>query len=93
MAGPIVSYVSNPYPTFPGRPHRGFPDCGCLDPFKCELHINVLELKAVILALKHWVAVLQGHHVLIATDNTTVVPFPPVAAGGRSVSVATNLII
>ena len=44
---------------------------------------------------------LQGHHVLIAKDNTTVVaymnqqtgwdPFPPpVAAGNRSVSVATD---
>ena len=38
-----------------------------------ELHISVLELKAVILALQHLVAVLQGHHVLIATDNTTAV--------------------
>ena len=40
-----------------------------------ELHINVLELKAVILVLKHWVAALQGHHVMIATDNTTVVAY------------------
>ena len=39
---------------------------------KRELHINVLELKEVIFALHHWVTVLQGH-VLIATDNTTVV--------------------
>ena len=36
-----------------------------------KLHVIVLELKAVILALEHWVAVLQGHHVMIATDNTT----------------------
>ena len=27
--------------------------------------LKVLELKAVILALKHWVAVLQGHHVMM----------------------------
>ena len=39
---------------------------------ECELHINVLDLKAVILALI-WVAVLQGHHVMISTDNTTAV--------------------
>ena len=116
MAGPIVSHVRNPYPTFPGgvhnfhkhlypgmgRPHGGFPDSGCLDPF-CKLHINVLELQAVILALQHSVAVLQGQHVIIATDNATVVayinkqggthshPFPsPVAVGSRSVSVATD---
>ena len=29
----------------------------------------------VILALKHWIAVLQGHHVMIATENTTVVAY------------------
>ena len=41
-----------------------------------ELHINVLELRAVILALHHWATVLQGRHVLIGTDNTTVVAGP-----------------
>ena len=52
-----------------------------------ELHINVLELKAVILALKHWVAVLQGHHVM----TLQTIPFPrPVEAGSRFVSVATD---
>ena len=66
-----------------------------------KIHINVLELRAVILALHHRVTVLQGHHFFIATDNTTVVayinkqggdPFPPsVAAGSGSVSVATDL--
>ena len=34
---------------------------------KRKLHINELELKAVILAIHHWVTVLQGCHVLIAT--------------------------
>ena len=38
-----------------------------------RIHVNVLELKAVVLALHHWVSVLQGHQVMIATDNTTVV--------------------
>ena len=42
---------------------------------ECGLHINVLELKAVIFALHHWAAILQGHHVLITTDNTTVVAY------------------
>ena len=64
-----------------------------------ELHINVLELRAVILALHHWATVLQGLYVLIATDNhccslhqqTRWDPFPPpVAAGSGSVSVATD---
>ena len=40
-----------------------------------RLDINVLEIKALILAFQHWVAVLQGHHVLIATDNNTVVAY------------------
>ena len=40
-----------------------------------KLHINSLELKAVILAIYHWVTVLQGHQVMIATDNTTVVSY------------------
>ena len=37
-----------------------------------KLHINCLELKAVVSALKHWAPVLQGHQVMIATDNSTV---------------------
>ena len=40
-----------------------------------KLHIYVLGLKALILALHHWAAALQGHHVLIATDNTTVIAY------------------
>ena len=48
MAGPIVSHVRNPYPSFPGRvhdfhgrlypglgpQHGGFSDCGCMDSFR-----------------------------------------------------------
>ena len=40
-----------------------------------KLHINCLELKAVVSALKHWAPVLQGHQVMIATDNSTVVSY------------------
>ena len=40
-----------------------------------KLHINCLELKAVIHALQHWAPVLQGHQVMIATDNSTVVSY------------------
>ena len=40
-----------------------------------KLHINCLELKAVIFALRHWAPVLQGHQVMIATDNSTVVSY------------------
>ena len=37
-----------------------------------KLHINCLELKAVVSALQHWAPVLQDHQVMIATDNSTV---------------------
>ena len=37
-----------------------------------RLHINFLELKAVLLALIRFQHVLQGQIVLVATDNTTV---------------------
>ena len=38
---------------YPGvrRVHGGFPDTGCLDPYKRKLHISCLELKAVMLRL------------------------------------------
>ena len=82
LAGHIFSHLWNPYPTVPGililrfvwTPlHRGggFPDFGYLDPFRHKLRISSLELKAVISALNnHWATVLQGHQVMIATDNT-----------------------
>ena len=40
-----------------------------------KLHINCLELKAVSHALQHWAQMLQGHQVMIATDNSTVVSY------------------
>ncbi|KAK7898748.1 hypothetical protein WMY93_019601 [Mugilogobius chulae] len=38
-----------------------------------DTHINVLELRAVHLALKHFLPYLQGRHVLIRSDNITTV--------------------
>ena len=87
MAGPIFSYFWNSNPDFPGGlydfcgrlytgvglPYGGFPNFRYLDPTGCRLHISCLELKTVISALHHWVSVLQGRQVSIATDNTTVV--------------------
>lgn len=40
-----------------------------------RLHINHLELLTVFLALKHFLHALQGHHVLVRTDNTTVLSY------------------
>ena len=49
-----------------------------------KLHINCLELKAVTCALQHWAPLLQGHQVMIATDNSTVVSYIYQQAGRDS---------
>ena len=36
-------------------------------------HINLLELRAVVLVLKHFKPLLQGKHVLVRSDNHTTV--------------------
>ena len=98
VAEPIVSHIRNPYLTFPGGVHhfhnastQGWGAhmgdsqiAGVWTRSEHELHINVLELRAVILALNHWATVLQGHHVLIATDNTTVVAYISKQGGTHS---------
>ena len=48
-----------------------------------KLHTNCLELKAVISALQHWAPVLQGHQVMITTDNSTVVSYINKQGGTR----------
>ncbi|XP_076746637.1 uncharacterized protein LOC112431703 [Maylandia zebra] len=49
-----------------------------------QLHINHLELLAVFLALKRFRPVLQGQHVLVRTDNSTVVSYINRQGGTRS---------
>ena len=51
-----------------------------------QLHINCLELKVVVLALRHWVSVLRGHQVLIHMDNTTVVSYINKQGGTHSLA-------
>ena len=51
-----------------GRPYGGFPNLRFLDPFGSPAPYQLF-----VAALRHWVSVLRGHQVLIATDNTTVV--------------------
>ncbi|KAK7095415.1 hypothetical protein V1264_006825 [Littorina saxatilis] len=47
-------------------------------------HINRLELEAVFLGLQHFLSALQGTHVLIHTDNTTVAAYLNKQGGSRS---------
>ena len=39
------------------------------------LHINNLELRAVVLALKHWERVVIGKTILVGSDNSTMVAY------------------
>ena len=48
---------------------------GLWSPQEKGLHINVLELKAVFLALRHFKDQCQDQTVLVATDNSTVVAY------------------
>ena len=56
-----------------------------------HLHINFLELKAVLLALKRFQQLVQGKVVLVATDNTTVVASINKEGGMRSGSLCVLL--
>ncbi len=47
-------------------------------------HINRLEMLAVFLALKNFLADLRGHHVLVHSDNTSVVFYINHQGGFRS---------
>lgn len=46
--------------------------------------INCLEMMAVILAFKEFMTELRGHHVLVCSDNRTVVAFINHQGGTRS---------
>ena len=54
------------------RHHTG---SGTWSLLESKLHINYLELNAVLLALKEFQDLCQNNIVLIATDNTTVVAY------------------
>ena len=47
-----------------------------------DQHINVLELRAVMLALKSFHQVIPHCHVLLSTDNTTVAAYLNKEGGG-----------
>ena len=56
-----------------------------------HLHINLLELKAVFLALKSFELLCRNQIVLIATDNTTVVSYISKQGGMKSGSLCALL--
>ena len=56
-----------------------------------HLHINILELKAVFLALKSFELLCRDQTVLVATDNTSVVSYINKQGGMRSGSLCALL--
>ena len=72
-----------------GATHEGRSINGLWDVHMRTLHINRLELMAVWLALRHFLPVLRGHHVLVRTDNTTVVAYVNKQGGLRSLHMHT----
>ena len=58
-----------------GVPIWGVARFQVLGPIQTTNSINGLELKALFLAFHHWATVLQGHQVMKAMDNTTVVSY------------------
>ncbi len=48
---------------------------GVWQPHQAQLHINVLELKAVSLAIHSLMPLLRGKCVMVASDNSTVVAY------------------
>lgn len=58
-----------------GAVYRVVAASGCWDhPWSLQ-HVNVLELRAVRLALQRFLPYLEGRHILVRLDNTTVVAY------------------
>ena len=57
---------------------------GLWSPSFKQQHINVLEMEAVLLALKAFAVHVRGHSVLLATDNTTVAAYVNKQGGTHS---------
>ena len=90
MAGPTFSYLRNPT-IFTDASNLGWGAhmgdskiSGTWTLIDRKLHINCLVLKAVTCALQHWAPLLQGHQVMVATDNSTVVSYINKQGGTRS---------
>lgn len=57
---------------------------GRWSPQQKRQHINVLELRAVLLALRHFLPALVGRHVLVRSDNMSAVYYINHQGGTRS---------
>jgi hypothetical protein len=67
-----------------GAVMSGRPAQGLWQDHHLSWHINCLEMLAVFQALKHFLADLRGHHVLVQSNNTSVVSYINRQGGLRS---------
>ncbi len=67
-----------------GAVFEGRPACGVWTEEFLSWHINCLELRAVFLALIHFLPSLMGCHVIVRTDNMAVVSHINRQGGSRS---------
>lgn len=67
-----------------GATYEGRCVSGRWPPHLQDAHINYLELMAVLLALKHFLPLIRGQHVLVRSDNTTTVAYINRQGGTRS---------
>ena len=65
--------------------------CGVWERSFQTLHINLLEMWAVVNALERFKPQISGHHVQIRCDNTTVVAYINHQGGTRSPSLSTGM--
>ncbi|XDV42202.1 hypothetical protein PO909_010910 [Leuciscus waleckii] len=72
-----------------GSSVRGQPVSCLLSSSEKRLYINCLEMRAVFLALKTFLPDLAGHHVLVRTDNMSVVSYINRQGGTRSFNLYT----
>ena len=49
-----------------------------------NLHINILELRAIHLALKHWTSLVMNKTVAVCSDNTTALSYIKKEGGTKS---------
>ncbi|XP_067283795.1 uncharacterized protein [Pseudorasbora parva] len=64
--------------------HEGKPISGLWTETEKRLHINCLEMKAVALSLRAFLPHIKNHHVLVRTDNMSVVAYINRQGGLRS---------
>ena len=67
---------------------QGFVASGVWNQSQKQNHINVLELQAVVLALRQFLPWIKGHHVMIRTVNSTVAAYIRKQGGTKSPQLA-----